>query len=111
MATTTVVTTDSFQEEVLESPIPVVVDLWAPWCGPCRAMAPVLEELAREFVDRVKVVKVNVDQEPALAQAFRVQGIPMLAVLQGNKVVDRQVGFAGKPGITALFQRAASRAA
>ena len=102
------VTTQSFQAEVIESALPVVVDLWAPWCGPCRAMAPVLDELATRYAGQIKVVKVNVDEEPQLAAAFKVRGIPTLAVLRGNSVVDQQVGFAGKAGIEALFQRASA---
>lgn len=102
------VTSQSFQTEVIDSALPVVVDLWAPWCGPCRAMAPVLDELATRYAGKVKVVKVNVDEEPQLAAAFQVRGIPTLAVLRGRKVVDQQVGFAGKAGIEALFQRASA---
>lgn len=102
----TSVTTQTFQNEVLNSTLPVVVDLWAPWCGPCRAMAPVLEELATRYDGKIKVVKVNVDEEPALAAAFKVQGIPTLAVLKGRTVVDQQVGFAGRSGMEQLFARA-----
>ena len=108
MSKATSVTTSSFQSEVIESKLPVVVDLWAPWCGPCRTMGPVLDELAAKFDGQVKVVKVNVDEEPAIAQAFGVQGIPTLAVLRGNKIVDHQVGFAGRAGVTQLFERAAA---
>ncbi len=102
------VTEATFQSEVIESAIPVVVDLWAPWCGPCRAMAPVLDDLATRYAGRVKVVKVNVDEERGLAAAFKVQGIPMLSVLRGNTIVDQQVGFAGRAGIEQLFERAAT---
>ncbi|MFZ5476812.1 MAG: thioredoxin [Myxococcota bacterium] len=102
------VTQASFQAEVMDSNIPVVVDLWAPWCGPCRTIAPVLDDLATRYAGRVKVVKVNVDEEPSLAAAFGVQGIPTLAVVQGRKVVDGQVGFAGRAGIEAMFERAVS---
>jgi thioredoxin 1 len=101
------VTATNFRSEVTESPLPVVVDLWAPWCGPCRTMSPVLEELAGRYEGKVKVVKVNVDEEPGLAAAFRVQGIPTLAVLRGNTVVDQQVGFGGRAAIEQLFERAA----
>lgn len=104
------VTTATFRSVVAESPIPVVVDLWAPWCGPCRAMSPVLDEVAGRYAGRVKVVKVNVDEEPNLAAAFRVQGIPTLAVVHGNKLVDTQVGFAGRKGIEQLFDRAVATA-
>ena len=105
------VTTATFRSVVTESPIPVVVDLWAPWCGPCRAMSPVLDEVALRYAGRVKVVKVNVDEEPGLAAAFKVQGIPTLAVLRGNTVIDQQVGFGGRAAIEQLFARAATSVA
>lgn len=105
------VTATSFRSEVTESPLPVVVDLWAPWCGPCRTMSPVLEELATRYEGKVKVVKVDVDEEPSLAAAFRVQGIPTLAVLRGNTVIDQQVGFGGRAAIEQLFARAATSVA
>lgn len=108
MSNTLPVTTATFHVEVSESPIPVVVDLWAPWCGPCRAMGPVLDELAGRYAGVVKVVKVNVDEEPGLASAFEVRGIPTLAVVRGNAIVDVQVGFAGRAGIEELFARAAA---
>lgn len=104
------VTASTFRAEVTESSIPVVVDLWAPWCGPCRAMSPVLDELAGRYSGRVKVVKINVDEEPGLAAAFKVQGIPTLAVVRANTIVDHQVGFAGRAGIEQLFERAAASA-
>lgn len=106
MSTPLPVTTATFKAEVLDSPLPVVVDLWAPWCGPCRAVAPVLEDLARVYAGKVKVVKVNVDEEPALAQAFRVQSIPTIALLRGNTVVDAQIGFGGRAGLEKLFKTA-----
>jgi len=72
--------------------VPVIVDLWAPWCGPCRMVAPVLERLARERAGRVKVVKVNVDEEPALGARFRAQSIPLLVLLRDGEEAGRQVG-------------------
>ncbi|MDP2309848.1 MAG: thioredoxin [Pseudomonadota bacterium] len=102
------VTESTFRTEVSESALPVVVDLWAPWCGPCRAMAPVLDELAVRYAGRVKVVKVNVDEEPGIASAFKLQGIPTLAVVRGNAVVDGQIGFTGRAGIEQLFARVAA---
>ncbi|WP_428263986.1 thioredoxin [Haliangium sp.] len=104
-------TTANFEQEILSSTIPVVVDFWAPWCGPCRLIGPALEELAGEYEGKVKVAKVNVDEEPELAAAFRVQGIPTLYALSAGKVVDRMVGFGGKGPLAALFERLSAGAA
>jgi thioredoxin 2 len=84
-------TTATFDQEV-ESSVPVLVDLWAPWCGPCKVMAPALEQIARERAGRLKVVKVNVDQEPALSQRYQVQGIPQLVLLRDGKELARRTG-------------------
>ncbi len=75
-----------------DSPVPVLVDFWAPWCGPCRTVAPGVEEAARKLAGRLKVVKVNVDEAPAVSARFRATSIPTLLVLDGGKVVDRKVG-------------------
>ena len=84
--------------------VPVVVDLWAPWCGPCRMIAPVLEELAREHAGRLKIVKVNVDEEPSLASRFNASSIPTLVVMRGGREVDRIVGAAPKAQLVARLQ-------
>lgn len=78
-----------------ESTVPVVADFWAEWCGPCRMVSPVLEQLAAEYAGRIKVVKVDVDQSPALSQRFKVQSIPMLGVFDRGRLVSQQVGAAG----------------
>jgi thioredoxin 2 len=83
------------------SKIPVVVDLWAPWCGPCLRVSPVLEQLAGEFAGRLKLVKVNVDESPNLSRRFDAQAIPTLVLLNGGRVIARQVGAAPPPALRA----------
>ncbi len=98
------VTTQTFQREVLESELPVLVDLWAEWCGPCKQLSPRVEEVARELQGRLKVVKVNVDENPQLAQAFRAQSIPMLVVIAGGRPVKSAVGAISKQEILDLVE-------
>ena len=93
--------------EVAESAaIPVLVDLWAPWCGPCRMVSPALEQLARALAGRIKLVKVNVDEAPTIAQRFAVQGIPTLLVLDQGRVLARQTGAAPEPALRAWVEQA-----
>lgn len=87
----------TFQREVLESRLPVLVDLWAPWCGPCHMIAPVVEKLARDYGGRLKVAKLNVDDNPQTAMRYQVQGIPTLLLFKGGRVADRIVGAAPEP--------------
>jgi thioredoxin 2 len=89
-----------FRAEV-SSALPVVVDFWAPWCGPCRMVAPVLEQLARENAGRLKVVKVNTDENQELAAQFQARSIPLLVVMKGGREVDRIVGALPKPALAA----------
>lgn len=93
--------------DVAEAPtIPVVLDLWAPWCRPCRMVSPALESLARQYAGKVKLVKVNVDQAPQLSRRFEVQGIPTLLVLKAGKVVARQTGAAPEQVLRDWLDRA-----
>lgn len=87
------VTTKDFTQEVLRSPVPVLVDFFADWCGPCRMLAPTLERLATEFAGRVRIVKVNIDDEPALASQFQVSSIPTLIIVVEGKVAARTSGL------------------
>ncbi len=91
------VTDATFQREVLESDLPVLVDLWAAWCGPCRMIAPVVEKMAKDYAGRMKVAKLNVDENPAVSMRYQVQSIPTLLVFRGGRVIDRIVGAAPEP--------------
>ena len=99
------VSDSTFAAEVERSPIPVLVDAWAPWCGPCRMIAPAIDELAIEFAGRVRVVKLNVDENPATSERFRIMSIPTLLVFQGGREVDRIVGAQPKSEIKRRLER------
>lgn len=93
-----------FAEVVEQSPLPVLLDLWATWCGPCRMVGPVLEQLARQFAGRVKLVKVDVDAAPSVARRFTVRSVPTLLVLDRGRVVARQAGAASAPALKAWLE-------
>jgi thioredoxin len=108
MATTAelAVTGPEFDEKVLKSDVPVLVDFWAEWCGPCKAIGPSVEQLAVDYAGRARVFKLDVDQDPNIASTYGVMSIPALLVFKGGKVVDQMVGAAPKATIAQLIERA-----
>lgn len=97
------ITRENFEREVMNSDKPVLIDFWAPWCGPCRMLSPTISEIAEDFKDKVKVGKVNVDEEEELAAMFRVSCIPLLVVMKDGKVVNSAVGVRPKDQIVNML--------
>ncbi|MEJ5273115.1 MAG: thioredoxin [Spirochaetota bacterium] len=87
----------NFDDEVLKSKLPVLVDFWAPWCGPCRMVAPIVEEIAKEYEGKIKVCKVNTDEAQNIAMKYQIASIPTLAIFKDGKEVKRQIGALPKP--------------
>ena len=98
------ITRENFVNEVMKSNIPVLIDFWAPWCGPCRMMGPIIEQLAEEYEGKAKVGKVNVDEEGELSQAFGVMSIPTIVLVKDGKVVKQAVGARPKTEVEAMLQ-------
>jgi thioredoxin 1 len=96
-------TDDTFDKEVLESTQPVLVDFWAPWCGPCRMLSPVVEEIAKEYVGKVKVAKLNTDDNPNAAGRFKIMAIPTLLFFKSGKLVEQRAGVMSKADIKKLL--------
>lgn len=99
----TEITKESFEREVKKSDIPVIVDFWASWCGPCMMLAPIVQELADEFAGKIKVVKVNVDEEPAIATEYGITSIPTLILFENGEAVKKSVGYSTKEEIIEEF--------
>jgi thioredoxin 1 len=101
----TEVTDGSFEQEVLQSDLPVLVDFWAPWCGPCRAIAPVVEELSTDYESKLKVVKCNVDDNPKVPGKYGIRAIPTLIIFKGGNVSEQITGAVAKSQITAAINK------
>lgn len=99
-----VINDDSFENEVIESNIPVLVDFWAPWCGPCKAIAPIIDELSQQYVNKVKFVKLDVDQNTSTPPKFGVRGIPTLILFKNGQVKATQVGLISKSDLSQLIE-------
>lgn len=99
------ITGRNFETEVMKEKLPVLIDFWATWCGPCRMIAPVVEQIAKEYEGRVKVGKVNVDEEGALAAAFGIESIPTLALIKDGEVVNLSVGYQQKESIVSMLEK------
>ena len=98
------ITRENFENEVMKSDIPVLIDFWALWCGPCRMMGPIIEQMADEYEGKVKVGKVNVDEEGELSQAFGVMSIPTIVLVKDGKIVKQAVGARPKAEVEAMLQ-------
>lgn len=99
------ITKNNFNEEVLGSSMPVLIDFWADWCGPCRMLAPVIEEIAGDFNGKIKVGKINVDDEPELASKFGISSIPTIVLIRDKKIVDTSVGYIPKNQIEDMLNK------
>ena len=97
------VSDDSFEQEVLQSEMPVLIDYWAEWCGPCKMIAPVLDEVASEYADKVRVAKLNIDENPATPPKYGIRGIPTLMLFKNGEVEATKVGAVSKVQLTAFL--------
>lgn len=101
-----VVSDSSFEADVLKADLPVMVDFWAPWCGPCKAIAPMVEELASEYDGKIKIAKMNVDDNPATPGKYGIRAIPTLILYKGGQVVDQITGAVGKKQLSGMLDKA-----
>jgi thioredoxin 1 len=105
MSTATSVSTQNFETEVMQSAMPVLVDFWAPWCAPCKKIGPIVEELAADYTGKVKVVKVNVDDNQNLASQFGIRGIPTVMIIKDGQVAESFVGLRSKEDLAAALDK------
>ena len=105
MSSATAVSDASFEQDVLKSDVPVLVDFWAPWCGPCRMVAPIVDEIAKEFDGKIKVFKLNTDENPNVASQFGIRSIPTLMVFKDGQKVDRVVGAVPKTTLSSTISK------
>ena len=105
MSSAAAVTDASFEQDVLKSDLPVLIDFWAPWCGPCRMVAPIVDEIATEFEGKIKVFKVNTDENPNVASQYGIRSIPTLMIFKGGQKVDTVVGAVPKTTLSSTISK------